>query len=73
MMPPRDRLRIVVVDEDPGIVRLLLASLKSQGFIVFRAKSAYSVIDLLRKRIPDLVILDPYAIGGLNIIKQIRV
>jgi two-component system, OmpR family, KDP operon response regulator KdpE len=72
MMPRRDRLRILVVDDDPGILRLLLATLKSHGFAVFRAKGIDTVINLFREGIPDLAILDPYALGGLSIIKQIR-
>jgi two-component system KDP operon response regulator KdpE len=72
MMPKRGRLRILIVDEDLGILRLLLASLKSQGFAVFRAKGVDTVINLFREGIPDLAILDPYALGGLSIIKQIR-
>jgi len=72
MRPHRTRLHILIADDDPAIPRLLHANLKSRGYAVSKAKSAYTALDLLNRDIPDLVVLDPYALGGLNVIRQIR-
>lgn len=74
MTPQAGRLRILVVDGEPAILRLLRASLKGQGYIVSTATDARTAIDLLHRDTTDLVVLDLGLpdMDGLNVIRQIR-
>jgi len=50
--------RILVVDDDPKIVRLLRASLEQAGYQVFVAYNGETALHMLRRERPDLVVLD---------------
>jgi two-component system alkaline phosphatase synthesis response regulator PhoP len=50
--------RILVVDDDPQIVRLLRAYLERSGYRVFTAYRGNEAMRLLRTERPDLVLLD---------------
>jgi two-component system alkaline phosphatase synthesis response regulator PhoP len=50
--------RILVVDDDPQIVRLLRAYLEKEGFQVFVAYDGNMALHLIRSERPDLVLLD---------------
>ena len=50
--------RILVVDDDPKIVRLLGASLEQAGYRVFVAYDGETALHMLRRERPDLVVLD---------------
>jgi two-component system alkaline phosphatase synthesis response regulator PhoP len=50
--------RILVVDDDPQIVRLLRAYLEQDGFRVLVAYAGSEAMRLLRSERPDLVLLD---------------
>jgi two-component system alkaline phosphatase synthesis response regulator PhoP len=50
--------RILIVDDDPQIVRLLRASLEQAGYQVFAAYDGETALHILRREHPDLVVLD---------------
>jgi len=50
--------RILVVDDDREIVRLLSAYLEQNGFQVFKAYDGEHALQILRRERPDLVVLD---------------
>ncbi len=50
--------RILIVDDDPKIVRLLRASLEQAGYRVFVAYDGETALHTLRRERPDLVVLD---------------
>ncbi|MGC9334290.1 MAG: response regulator, partial [Anaerolineae bacterium] len=50
--------RILVVDDDPELVRLLGAYLEHEGFQVLTAYDGESALHILRRERPDLVLLD---------------
>jgi two-component system alkaline phosphatase synthesis response regulator PhoP len=50
--------RILVVDDDPQIVRLLRASLEQAGYQVYVAYDGETALHVLRRERPDLVVLD---------------
>ncbi|MBN1954303.1 MAG: response regulator transcription factor [Anaerolineae bacterium] len=50
--------RILVVDDDPQIVRLLRASLSQAGYEVSVARDGGTALQLLRREHPDLLVLD---------------
>jgi two-component system, OmpR family, KDP operon response regulator KdpE len=72
--PRAGRLRILVLDDEPAIVRFLRASLETRGFVVSTAADAHTALDLIRRDIPDLVVLDLGLpdMDGLDVIGQIR-
>ena len=50
--------RILVVDDDHKIVRLLRASLEQAGYQVFVATNGETALHVMRRERPDLVVLD---------------
>jgi two-component system KDP operon response regulator KdpE len=72
--PRSGPLRILVVDDEPAILRFLHASLESQGYIVSTAANARTALDMVRKKAADLVVLDLGLpdMDGLDVMRQIR-
>ena len=66
--------RILVVDDEPAILRFLRAGLGSQGYIVVEVASGQAALDAVRQRRADLVVLDLGLpdIDGLEVIRRIR-
>ena len=74
MTPRAGPLRILVVDDEPAILRFSRASLQSQGYIVSTATNACTAHDMMRGHTSDLVVRD---LGlpdmyGLDVVRQIR-
>ena len=67
------QLKILVVDDEPPIRKLLRMGLTSQGYEVLDAPNGRAALDLLAKK-PDLVILDLGLpdIDGLELLRSIR-
>jgi two-component system, OmpR family, KDP operon response regulator KdpE len=74
MTPGAGPLRILVVDDEPAILRFLRASLESQGYIVSVADDARTALDMVQKNATDLVVLDLGLpdMDGLDVLRQIR-
>jgi two-component system, OmpR family, KDP operon response regulator KdpE len=72
MTPRAGPLRILVVDDEPAIVRFLSASLESQGYLVSAAGNARTALDVVRKGAADLLVLDLGLpdMDGLDVVKQ---
>lgn len=66
--------RILVVDDEPQIRRVLKATLSGQGYEVFTAKSGEEGLEALREVRPDLILLDMNmpGMGGLATCREIR-
>jgi two-component system KDP operon response regulator KdpE len=67
------RLKILIIDDEPPIRKLLRMGLNTQGYDVLEAPSGKVGLDLL-KETPDLVILDLGLpdIDGLELLRTIR-
>src|SRR5919199_5235412 len=50
--------RILVVDDEPHLVRAVRMYLELQGYTVFGAHSGEEALDAVREKLPDLIILD---------------
>lgn len=50
--------KIVLVDDEPDIVKTMEIFLKQEGFNVITATDGITALDKIRKEIPDLIILD---------------
>ena len=51
-------VRVLVVDDEPAILRFLRVGLGSQGYLVIEAENAQSALDAVRQRKADLLVLD---------------
>jgi two-component system KDP operon response regulator KdpE len=67
-------LRVLVVDDEPAILRFLRAGLTTQGYVVSEAENGRMALDLVRRKAADLVVLDLGLpdIDGLEVVKQLR-
>jgi two-component system KDP operon response regulator KdpE len=65
---------ILVVDDEPQILRVMRASLPARGYEVITALSGEEALDQIRKQMPDLIILDLAMPGmsGLEVCRQVR-
>jgi DNA-binding response OmpR family regulator len=51
-------LRVLVVDDDPALSRMLALTLRNDGFDVVAAPDGAAALETLRVREPDLIVLD---------------
>ena len=67
-------LRVLVVDDEPAILRFLRAGLSAQGFSVSEAETGRLALDAVRREAADLVVLDLGLpdMDGLDVIRTIR-
>ena len=67
-------LRILVVDDEPAILRFLRAGLGSQGYVVLEAETGQKALDAARNKRADIMVLDLGLpdIDGLEVIKRVR-
>jgi two-component system, OmpR family, KDP operon response regulator KdpE len=68
------QLRVLVVDDEPAILRFLRPSLATQGYIVSEAADGKSALEAIRRKSADVVVLDLGLpdMEGLDIIRQLR-
>lgn len=66
--------RILVIDDEPQIRRVLRTTLTSQGYTVVEAKTGDEGLEMLRAERPDLILLDVNMPGrsGLETCREIR-
>ena len=67
-------LRVLVVDDDPAILDVLVAHLRSKGYAVESEPNAHEALDAIRRLPFDLVISDVRMAGmnGFEFIKIVR-
>lgn len=66
--------RILVVDDEPSITKLVSFNLEKSGYTVDTAADGQAALDYVVARIPDLVVLDLMLprIDGLEVCKKLR-
>jgi len=71
---PQDKMRILVVDDDPPSVKMTSFLLREEGYEVVSASNGREALQLLEKERPDLVLLDVMmpGIDGFETLRQIR-
>lgn len=57
--------KILVVDDEPDLLKVTLLRLKKTGYEVYGGADGREVLDITRRVMPDLIILDVY-LPGLN-------
>ena len=67
------RGRILIVDDEPQIRRVLSTVLVGHDYIVDSARSGEDALEQIRKALPDLVLLDMNmpGIGGLETLRKL--
>ncbi len=67
--------RILVVDDEPPIQRILRRNLSMSGYEVFAADNGKEAMEIVRLRQPDLILLDlclPGELNGLDVCVKVR-
>lgn len=69
-----NRKRILVVDDEKGLVRIIRLNLEQDGFEVVEAFNGTQAMEKLRTTLPDLVLLDVMMpdTDGFTVLKMIR-
>ena len=69
-----DNERILVIDDDENIVRILTLYLRSKGYDVVSCKSGSRALSVFTDTKPDLVLLDVLMpeMDGFEVMRQIR-
>ena len=68
------RIRVLLVDDDPGIVGMLRLKLETSGYLVQEAYRGGEALSLISRHRPDLVLLDISMpdMGGMEVLTRIR-
>ena len=69
------RKKILLVDDEPGILRVLSIKLRVSGYDVITASHGQEALDLIRSASPDIVLLDVImpGIDGFEVLKELRI
>ena len=66
--------RILIVDDDPGVLKSVRANLQGRDCETFMAMDGLEALQIIEKELPDLIILDITMpkMDGLEVCRQIR-
>ena len=66
--------RVLIVDDDPDILRLVSYNLTQAGFEVVTAENGRSALELVQRHPPDLIILDVMLpdVDGMEVCRTLR-
>src|ERR1019366_1429667 len=65
------RYRVLIVEDDGDIRELIRYNLAQEGFIVEEAADGAQALERVKRRVPDLMVLDPM-LPGLQVCRQMR-
>ncbi len=70
----KKKITVLIVDDEPASVELLIDMLKPDGYNVLQAYGGQQGIDLAIEKLPDLIILDLVMpeVDGFDVVKQLR-
>lgn len=74
MLNPTEKIKILLVDDNPNTLELIERNLSSEGYRVFTGQSVAAAIEILNTTTVDLVITDIKMpkVGGLDLVKHVR-
>jgi two-component system alkaline phosphatase synthesis response regulator PhoP len=66
--------KILIVDDEPDLLKVILIRLKKTGYEVFGGADGQEALELAHQIIPDLIILDVYLpiINGDDVAKKLK-
>lgn len=67
-------MKVLVVDDDEKILKVLTAYLEKEGYIVVTAKDGWEAVEKTRQLTPDIILLDVMlpSLDGWGVCKEIR-
>jgi len=70
----KDKVRILVVDDEPGYVWTIRVNLEASGYAVLVARDGQTAVELAASEEPDVIILDIKMPGmdGYEVCQRIR-
>jgi CheY-like chemotaxis protein len=70
----RDKVRILVVDDEPRYIRAIRLNLEARGYEVVSAQDGQTAINLAAQEEPDMILLDIRMPGmdGFEVCQRIR-
>jgi len=73
-MADKNMYSVLLVDDEPGIVKVLRMFLELAGYRVFEAATAIDTLQIVERDKPDLIILDAVLNGesGFDICKNLK-
>jgi CheY-like chemotaxis protein len=65
---------ILIVEDDPWVLRLMKGLLEIEGFEVFEGADGKNALEVLKERCPDFILIDIFLPGmnGLELLKKIK-
>jgi len=74
MAPRAPLVRLLVVDDDAGLVALMADALRDEGYEVTTARSGAEALDRLERAAPDLMLLDLKMrdMGGPAVLRRLK-
>jgi two-component system KDP operon response regulator KdpE len=74
MPEPRESHRILVVDDEPRMIRFIRMNLELEGYTVFEAGDGLRALHQVRDTLPDLIILDVMMpeLDGFETLRDLR-
>lgn len=71
---PQSQQSILVVDDEPAILRALTSALKARGYAVRQAEDGQTAIDMVALEPPDAIVLDLRLpdLDGIEVCKRLR-
>ncbi len=71
---PRSTIRVLVVDDDPAIVRTLAINLRARDYQVQVAHDGRTALEILTEESPDLMLLDLGLpdLDGVSVLRRLR-
>ena len=69
-----EKKKILVVDDEPNILKLISFILKNNGYEVMEASNGSECLEMVREEKPDLIVLDVMMpkIDGFEVAKKIK-
>ena len=66
--------RVLLVDDEPDLLRAVQLYLEDQGYVVFTAESGREALEQMRTKLPDLIVLDVRMSGmdGFETLERLR-
>jgi CheY-like chemotaxis protein len=71
---PGQTLKVLVVDDDPNAVELIAVRLAGLATIVLRANGGQEAIDIARRELPDVIVLDLMMpdVSGFDVVEMLH-
>ena len=67
-------VKVLIADDDPAILEMLEYNLKKEGFVVYTANNGEEALEIAKREIPNLMILDIMMpkFDGVEVCEKVR-